>query len=109
MGSVTDADISVINESAVTTESSVTETENAATTENAVTETENAVTETENVVVETENVLTTEQIPKIDFPEVKLEREENEVEIDGESEKESALDETVVEEEFAAEQPRSFS
>ena len=63
--------------------------------------------ETENVV--TESATTTEQIPKRDFPEVKLEREENEVEIDGESEKESALDETIVEEEFAAEQPRSFS
>merc|ERR1712083_1055365 len=96
-------------ENAATTESSVAETDNGATTENVVAETENAVAETENVVTETESAATTEQIPKRDFPEVKLEREENEVEIDGESEKESALDETVVEEEFAAEQPRSFS
>jgi len=55
--------------------------------------------------VTTENAVTTEQSDKKDFPEVKLEREENEVEIDAESEKETS----VGEEEFGAEQPRAFS
>merc|ERR1712130_68159 len=60
--------------------------------------------------VTTENAVTTEQSDvnddKKDFPEVKLERENNEVEIDEESEKETSVGN---EEEFGAEQPRAFS
>jgi hypothetical protein len=60
--------------------------------------------------VTTENAVTTDQSEvnddKKDFPEVKLEREDNEVEIDAESEKEASVEE---EEEFGAEQPRAFS
>jgi len=56
--------------------------------------TENAVTTTEQSDVSDD---------KKDFPEVKLEREDNEVEIDAESEKETSV------EEFGGEQPRSFS
>merc|ERR1712130_127712 len=55
--------------------------------------------------VTTENAVTTEQSDKKDFPEVKLEREENEVEIDAESGKETSFGE----EEIGAEQPRAFS
>ena len=56
--------------------------------------TKNAVTTTEQSDVSDD---------KKDFPEVKLEREDNEVEIDAESEKETSV------EEFGGEQPRSFS
>merc|ERR1712080_717470 len=58
--------------------------------------------------VTTENAVTTEKSDvKRDFPEVKLEREENEVEIDAETEKEETSVEN--EEEFGVEQPRAFS
>merc|ERR1712037_1094477 len=75
-----------------TTDASVTEDED----DSSVT-TENAVTTTEQSDVSDD---------KKDFPEVKLEREDNEVEIDAESEKETSVEEG---EEFGAEQPRSFS
>jgi len=55
------------------------------------------------------NAVTTEQSDvndRKDLPEVKLEREDNEVEIDAESEKETSVGD---EEEFGAEQPRAFS
>merc|ERR1712080_187493 len=62
----------------------------------------------EDSSVTTENAVTTEKSDdKRDFPEVKLEREDNEVEIDAESEKEEIS--VGNEEEFGAEQPRSFS
>ena len=57
--------------------------------------------------VTTDSDVTTESSDEKELPEVKLEREENEVEIDAESETEK--NESSAEEEFAVERPRSLS
>merc|ERR1712156_644756 len=62
---------------------------------------------TTNSDVTTDSDVTTEFSDEKELPEVKLEREENEIEIDAESETEK--NESSAEEEFAVERPRSLS
>merc|ERR1712223_846794 len=62
---------------------------------------------TEVISVTTDSDVTTESSDEKELPEVKLEREENEVEIDAESETEK--NESSAVEEFAVERPRSLS
>jgi len=91
---------SLFIESELVTEESNTESDS----KDLITTTASVKADDDNSVT-TENAVTTEQSDVKDFPEVKLEREDNEVEIDAESE----VEETSVEEEFVAEQPRAFS
>merc|ERR1712156_994964 len=62
---------------------------------------------TEAISVTTDSDVTTESSDEKELPEVKLEREENEIEIDAESETEK--NESSAVEEFAVERPRSLS
>merc|ERR1711994_7487 len=62
---------------------------------------------TEAISVTTDSDVTTESSDEKELPEVKLAREENEVEIDAESETEK--NESSAEKEFAVERPRSLS
>ena len=66
-----------------------------------------AISVTTDSDVTTDSEVTTESSDEKELPEVKLEREENEVEIDAESETEK--NESSAEEEFAVERPRSLS
>merc|ERR1712113_223164 len=66
-----------------------------------------AISVTTDSDVTTSSDVTTESSDEKELPEVKLEREENEVKIDAESETEK--NESSAEEEFAVERPRSLS
>merc|ERR1712165_45726 len=66
-----------------------------------------AISVTTDSEVTTDSDVTTESSDEKELPEVKLERKENEVEIDAESETEK--NESSAEEEFAVERPRSLS
>merc|ERR1711994_567741 len=66
-----------------------------------------AISVTTDGDVTTDSDVTTESSDEKELPEVKLEREENEIEIDAESETEK--NESSTEEEFAVERPRSLS
>merc|ERR1712107_246931 len=103
--------------SIVTAEESITESESKeiiTTTALPLAEDSSVTTDVTDVIsvttdsdVTTDSYVTTESSDEKELPEVKLEREENEVEIDAESETEK--NESSAVEEFAVERPRSLS